>query len=455
MVNKALGEIEVLVVEDEPAQAEAVGEALAGLGYAPLVAGDGQAGLALFERHDPYVVVTDLKLGGAVDGMGVLEGVSSSMRTCEVVMITAHGSIEICKQALREGAYDYIEKPVDLDLLRTVVKRAVEKVTLERENQRLASRLEEKFSFSGLVGESPAMLRVLDKVRRAAASDVTVLLRGESGVGKELFARAIHENSPRKSRLFEPVNCAGLSETLLESELFGHVKGAFTGATSDRKGFFAMADGGTLFLDEIGDMPLAMQAKLLRILEDQVVTPVGATRGFQVDVRIISATNQDLAAAVEAGRFRKDLYFRIRQVEIELPSLQERREDIGPLLTHFLREFTATEGAEVRDFTPAAMRALKSYDWPGNVRELRNCVKAMVVLADSEKIDVADLPFEIHQHSSSTDELSNLAGVNLNELEKTAISRTLEMVNGNREQAAKMLGIGERTLYRKIKEYGL
>ena len=447
--------IEILVIEDETALAEAFVEGLEREGYELASAADGQEGLDKFRSSDPFVVVTDLKLGGEIDGMRVLEEVLQSGRTCEAVMITAHGSVDNCKLALKKGAYDYIEKPIDLDLLRAVVKRATEKVQLSRDNRRLQDRLEEKFGFDGVIGESPKMLRMMDKAYRAAISDVPVLLRGESGVGKELLAAAIHTSSARKTMPFLPVNCAGLSDTLLESELFGHVKGAFTGAMSDRKGFFAAADGGTLLLDEIGDMPLNMQAKLLRVLEDQIVIPVGNTSGYQVDIRIISATNQDLEAKVEDKTFRQDLYYRIRGVEIEIPPLRERREDIPLILKHFLTEFSKSEERAVRDFTPSALRLLKNYDWPGNVRELRNCVKAMVVLTDSEKIDVADLPFEIQQRSGSTESISDLAGVNLNELEKTAIRRTLDMVNGNREMAAKMLGIAERTLYRKIKEYGL
>ncbi|KPK76683.1 MAG: hypothetical protein AMJ79_05775 [Phycisphaerae bacterium SM23_30] len=447
--------VRILVVEDEPAQAEVLAEALEREGYAVTTAAQGEEGLEKFRICQPAVVVTDLKLGGPVDGLAVLQEVLKSEHICEVVMITAHGSIETCKQALRDGAYDYIEKPIDLDLLRAVVKRAAEKTQLFQENRRLQLQLEDKFDFSGVVGESSTILRILDKLRRAASSNVTVLLQGESGVGKELFAEAIHYNSPRKSQPFLPVNCAGLSDNLLESELFGHVKGAFTGAMTDRKGFFEMADGGTLFLDEIGDMPLNMQAKLLRVLEDQLVIPVGRTTGVKIDVRIISATNQNLAEKVEQKRFRQDLYFRIQGVNIEIPPLRQRREDIPLLLEHFVREFAQSEERPVRGFTPAALRILKSYPWPGNVRELRNCVKTMVVLADAEMLDVADLPFEMHQQAGSADEISNLAGVNLNELEKTAIQKTLVMVNGNREMAAKMLGIGERTLYRKIKEYGI
>ena len=447
--------LRVLVVEDEEGHALALVEALERAGYKVSSAADGQEGIDKFGKHDPHVVVTDLKLGGAIDGLGVLAEVVKSGRTCKVILITAHSSIDSCKAALREGAYDYIEKPIDLDLLRAAVKRAEEQVRSDRENRRLQDQLEEKFSFSGVVGKSSEMLQVMDMLRRAARSDVPVLLQGESGVGKELLARAIHDNSPRKSGPFQPVNCAGLADTLLESELFGHAKGAFTGAMTDRKGFFAMADGGTLFLDEIGDMPVNMQAKLLRILEDQTVVPVGATGGFKVDVRIISATNHDLEAAVQEKKFRQDLYYRIRGVDVEVPPLRRRRDDIALLAEYFVKQFAQTEERAIQGFTPQAMRALKSYDWPGNVRELRNYIKVMVVLAEKEKIDVGDLPFEMHRHGGEQEELGDLAGVNLTELEKTAIKRTLEMVDGNRELAAQMLGIGQRTLYRKIKEYGL
>ena len=437
----------ILIIEDEAAHAEVLAEALEREGYRIDTAADGSAGLQKFRHSDPDLVITDLVLGGEIDGLGVLQQIIQSPREVPVVMITAHSSIDTCKEALRQGAYDYIEKPIDLDLLRTVVRRAVQKVLLTRENRRLQTILEDKFSLAGVMGQAPAMLRILDTLRRAAASDVTVLLRGESGVGKELLANAIHLNSPRKNAIFVPVNCAGLSDSLLESELFGHVKGAFTGAVNDRKGVFAAADGGTLFLDEIGDMPMTMQAKLLRILEDHIVVPVGSTSGFKVDVRFICATNQDLAKKVEAREFRQDLLYRIRGIDIEIPPLRERREDIPLLLEYFFKEFARSENRLVKGFTPAALRILKNYSWPGNVRELRNTVKAMVVLAEKEWLDVADLPFEMHRtEPGSEEDLSQLAGVNLNELEKTAIRRTLEMVSGNREQAAKLLGIGERTL---------
>ena len=448
-------ETRVLIVEDEIAHGEALAEALEREGYAVLTAASGEEGVEKLGVFVPHIVVTDLKLGGAIDGLGVLSEVVGSNLSCEVVLITAHSTIDTCKQALRIGAYDYIEKPIDLDHLREVVARASKHVQVSQENKRLREEIDTKFGFDGVVGESPGMLRVLNICRRAANSNLSVLLCGESGVGKELLAAAIHNNSPRSSKPFQPVNCAGLTDSLIESELFGHVKGAFTGAMTDRKGFFAIADKGTLFMDEIGDMPLSMQAKLLRVLEDQVVVPVGSTQGEKVDVRIISATNQNLLQKVEDKEFRQDLYFRIRGVEVEIPPLRERRNDIVLLLDHFVKEFASSEGRKVKGFTPAALKILKSYDWPGNVRELRNCLKAMVVMADSELLDVADLPFEMHAGSDGSDELSNLAGAKLEELERTAIMRTLEMVGGNRETAAKMLGIGERTLYRKIKEYGL
>jgi len=447
--------IPVLIVEDEPAHADALAEALERKGFEITIATSGEEGLDIFRLGDPHVVVTDLKLGSGIDGLGVLSEIVKSNRPCEVILITAHSSIDTCKQAIHDGAYDYIEKPIDLDRFREAVQRAAKKVELMRENVRLQTRLGEKFDFSGVMGESPGMLRIMDKLQRAANSDVTVLLQGESGTGKELFAQAIHFNSPRKTGVFLPVNCAGLSDTLLESELFGHIKGAFTGAMTDRKGFFTMADGGTLFLDEIGDMPLLMQAKLLRVLEDQIVTPVGSTTGTKVDVRIISATNHDLSKMVEEKKFRQDLYYRIRAVNIDILPLRQRHEDIEPLMNHFLTEFSKSEDCPVRGFTPAARRMLKNYNWPGNVRELRNCIKAMVVMAESELLDISDLPMEIYQHGGGEKKPDNLAGVNLNELEKTAIKRTLDMLNGNRELAAKKLGIGERTLYRKIKEYNI
>ncbi len=291
-----------------------------------------------------------------------------------------------------------------------------------------------------------------------APTNISVLIEGPSGTGKELLARAIHRNSLRRDKPFKPVNCAGLTETLLESELFGHVKGAFTGANTDRKGMFEVADKGTLFLDEIGDMPLTMQAKLLRVLEDGVVTPVGSNKATVVDVRIISATNHNLTKLIERTTFRQDLYFRIRGVSVTLPSLRERPEDIPILTEHFLQEAAQETGSKVTGITPAALSVLVGYEWPGNVRQLKNAIRTMIVMCDRSQIDVPDLPPEIsprRQLPGTSAAPASLAGVSLNDLEKKAIADTLARTQGNREKAAKILGIGERTLYRKIREYNL
>jgi len=299
---------------------------------------------------------------------------------------------------------------------------------------------------------------IFEVLRRVAPANISVLIEGRSGTGKELLAKAIHNNSHRWDKPFKPLNCAGLTETLLESELFGHVKGAFTGAASDRKGLFEIADKGTLFLDEIGDMPLTMQAKLLRVLEDGIVIPVGSHKPIVVDVRVISATNHDLTELIEKKKFRQDLYFRIKGVSISLPALRDRAEDIPALIDFFLKEAVAETGSDVTGITDAAQRVLLNYDWPGNIRQLRNCIRTMVVMCDRKELDVADIPPEIVQRRQllpGSRAPRDLGGVPLNELEKQAIIDTLAKTGNNREKAAKILGIGERTLYRKIKEYNL
>jgi DNA-binding NtrC family response regulator len=322
----------------------------------------------------------------------------------------------------------------------------------------------EEFKFEGVRGKNPTIEGIFEILRRVAPTNISVLIEGKSGTGKELLARAIHNNSPRRDKPFKPVNCAGLSVTLLESELFGHVKGAFTGAANDRKGLFELSDKGTLFLDEIGDMPLAMQAKLLRFLEDGIITPVGSNKQIVVDVRVISATNHNLTELIEKKKFRQDLYFRIKGVNIVLPALRDRAEDIPALAEFFLKEAVAETGSVVTGITEAALMILMSYDWPGNIRQLRNCIRTMVVMCDHDKLDVADIPPEIHQvhrlapflpSQESRGAAGNLGGLPLNELEKQAIIDTLAKTGNNREKAAKILGIGERTLYRKIKEYNL
>ncbi len=449
----------VLVVDDERDHADGIAEALIKAAVKTIVVYTGRDALEIIHSRQIDVVVTDLKLGDDdIDGLTVLDEVKKQNPPTEVILITAYATIDTCKEAIKRGAYDYLVKPIDIDQLRTLVTQAVRKVSATY--SRLATpAAEEDFIFEAVQGENPVMQGIFEVLRRVAPTNISVLIQGESGTGKELLARAIHDNSARCDRPFRPVNCAGLSETLLESELFGHVKGAFTGATGDRKGLFEIADKGTLFLDEIGDMPLNMQAKLLRFLEDGIVVPVGSNKQTVVDVRVISATNQDLAGLIEKKRFRQDLYFRIKGVNISLPLLRERAEDIPILTEYFLRQAVSETGSQVSGVTDAAMQVLVNYDWPGNIRQLRNCVRTMVVMCDRKQLDVQDIPPDIHQPRQLAGVQStvgaSLAGVSLNELERQAIIDTLRKTSGNREKAAKILGIGERTLYRKIKEYNL
>jgi len=447
----------ILVVDDERDHADGIAEALEKLCAKTITVYSGKDALEIVRNQRVDVIVTDLKLGGDIDGLSILEEAKKYDGQTEVILITAYATIDTCKEAIRQGAYDYLVKPIDINQLRTLVEQACRKVSRVIEGVSKAGRSKEGFEFAGVRGKNPVMEGIFEVLRRVAPTNICVLIEGQSGTGKELLARAIHNNSPRRDKPFRPVNCAGLTETLLESELFGHVKGAFTGATSDRKGLFEIADKGTLFLDEIGDMPLNMQAKLLRFIEDGIVTPVGSHKSTVVDVRVISATNQDLTKLIEEKKFRQDLYFRIKGVSISLPALRERAEDIPALTDYFIKEAVAETGSTVTGITEAAMAVLVNYDWPGNIRQLRNSIRTMVVMCDKDKLDVADIPPEIAQRPqlAAGRPATGLVGVPLDELEKQAIIETLKKTKGNREKAAEILGIGERTLYRKIKEYNL
>jgi len=446
-------------VDDERDHADGIVEALGRLPVVEALAVyTGEHAVEMLRNQRVDVVVTDLKLDGQVDGLDVLREARQHSSSTQVILITAYGTIDNCKEAIRQGAFDYLVKPLDIDQLRTLVEQAARKAAAAQARQADAEQEVGSFVFNGIKGSSPVMQGLFEVVRRVAPTNISVLIEGPSGTGKELLARAIHLNSRRSDKPFKPVNCAGLSETLLESELFGHVKGAFTGANADRKGLFEAADKGTLFLDEIGDMPMNMQAKLLRVIEDGVVLPVGSNRPVLVDVRIISATNQNLNQLIERDAFREDLYFRIRGVNVVLPPLRERAQDIPTLAEHFREEAVQETGLQVTGFTDAALGLLTSYDWPGNIRQLRNAVRTMVVMCDGDKIDVQDLPPEIsprRQLPGTSAPPARLGSISLNELEKKAIVDTLARTEGNREKAAKILGIGERTLYRKIKEYNL
>ncbi len=448
----------VLVVDDERDHADGIVEALGKLPVKALAVYTGEDAIAMLRSRRVDVVVTDLKLEGEADGLAVLGEARHNSQFTEVILMTAYGTIDNCKEAIRQGAFDYLVKPLDIDQLRTLVGQASRKAAAAHARYTQEERDQDAFVFEGIQGSSTVMQGIVEIVRRVAPTSISVLIEGASGTGKELLARSIHDNSLRRGKSFRPVNCAGLTETLLESELFGHVKGAFTGANTDRKGLFEIADKGTLFLDEIGDMPLTMQAKLLRVIEDGMVVPVGSNKATVVDVRIISATNHSLAKLIEQNKFREDLYFRIKGVNISLPPLRERSEDVPLLADHFLKEAADETGSKVRGVTEAAMQILSGHDWPGNIRQLKNTIRTMVVMCDREKLDVRDIPPDILQRRQLTGTSttpSNLAGVSLNELEKRAIADTLARTEGNREQAAKILGIGERTLYRKIKEYNL
>jgi len=454
MTDLANFKADILVVDDEVSHAEAVAEGLSRLKHNCQQVHSGTEAIARLEQQHFDVIVTDLVLGGEHDGLAVLAVARKRSPGTEVILITAHSSVATCRSALQDGAFDYIEKPLDLDELRAVVQRASERTAQQRLIRELREQLDKHYGLEGIIGNSAAMISVLETVRRIAPSNLPVLIQGASGTGKELVARAIHGNSRRSANRFVALNCAGLSETLLEDELFGHVKGAYTGAAADRKGRFEYADGGTMFLDEVGDMPMAMQAKLLRVLENGELVPVGSNEPVHVDVRIISATNTNLEQRVEKKLFRQDLFFRLNGVSIQLPPLSRRREDIPMLIEHFIKLAGDAHGTKVTGISPEAQRALMAFDWPGNVRQLRNVVENMVVLAEEGKLGTGDLPPEIHG-GEPADRGGALVGMSISEAEKELIRNTLRMVGGNRTQAAKILGIGERTLYRKIKEYGL
>jgi len=403
------------------------------------------------------VIVTDLVMEDQTTGLKVLALAKEHQTEAETIMVTAHGDVPTAKAALQGGAYDFIEKPLDLEVFRNLVNRAAQTVLLRHQNVRLQGQVDAAYGFEGIIGESAAIRKIISTIKQVAPSDLAILISGESGTGKELVAAALHKHSKRAAKRFVPFNAASQSETLLEDELFGHVRGAYTGADRDREGVFEYADGGTLFLDEIGDMPLMMQSKLLRVLETGEVVRLGSNESRRTDVRFVSATNRDLQAMMREGKFREDLYFRIKGAQIEVPPLRERREDVPMLVNHALGKFASQLGRPIPTITQPAMMRLVAYSWPGNVRELLNVVQKMLVMGEAaDVVDVRDVPEEVRADGAQeTPGLGSLAGVGLDRLEKVAIRQTLAMTGGNREQAAQLLGIGERTLYRKLKEYGL
>ncbi len=449
--------LRVLVIDDERFHAEAVAESLERVGYSCVVATSGSAGARRIAQEDFDVVLTDLRMSD-MDGLAILRKAKHDLPDAEVVVITGHGDVKTAVEAIKQGAANYLTKPVDLGELRAIVDRAAERLRLARANRELKRQLDEKFGFEGVVGNSPRMHEVLAKLKQVAPTSATALIVGETGTGKELAARAIHYNSPRKEKPFVAMNCTALNENLLDDELFGHEAGSFTGADRARKGRFEAANGGTLFLDEVGDMPLPLQAKLLRVLENGEVFRIGSNTPIKVNVRLISASNRDLEAAVEAGTFRKDLYYRLKIVTVKLPALRERREDIPLLTAHFLKEFNGRHGKNVPRVSDAVRKAMATYDWPGNVRELRNLIESMVVQDSDGVLDMDDIQEgESLRRVQGTDGQANgpagLVGRPLTEVERYYCERALELTQGKREEAARMLGIGERTLYRMMQDW--
>ena len=455
-MSERLG-IRFLVVDDEESIRRLCMTVAEGMGFTCMQAATGEDALGLLEEHPAHIILTDLVMP-RMSGLEFLEKVRTMLPRSEIAVMTGHGSVETAVQAMKLGAYDYIAKPFSpLDELRLFLRRMAEKVELVEENQFLRERVDMETGMHGIVGTTPKIQDVLRIVARLKDTRTPVLISGESGTGKELVARAVHFRGTFANRPFVAVDCGSLVPTLIESELFGYERGAFTGAMRSKPGLFQSAHGGTIFLDEIGELPLEMQAKLLRVLQEKEVRPVGSNQSVKVDVRVIAATNRDLEVEYKAGRFRKDLYFRLNVVTVQLPALRERRSDI-PMLAHWFLDRHA--GGSTIHISGAAMKCLLSYDWPGNVRELENCIERAVALGDRKIIDVVDLPPSVLAGSSPdagevVRPASPPSSTDLEDIERATIQRVFEQVNGDKVMAGKMLGISRATLYRKLKRYNI
>ncbi|MBM4286449.1 MAG: sigma-54-dependent Fis family transcriptional regulator [Deltaproteobacteria bacterium] len=443
----------ILVVDDDAPTREALEAGLRKMGHEIIAAGTGGAALEEVRRHPVDLAIIDLKLPD-MEGTDLFEALRILRPDALAVMISGHATVDEAVSALKKGIYDFITKDFRMHELRKVVNKALETQRLVVENQRLREALQDRGPTGRLIGRGPALLKVIHLVNQIAPLKSTVLLTGESGVGKELVAEAIHHQSPRKGKPFVKLNCGALPEGLIESELFGHEKGAFTGAIQLRKGRFELADGGAIFLDEISEMPPATQVKLLRVLQEGEFERVGGVQTLKSDVRVIAATNVDLEAAVAQGKFRKDLFYRLHVIHVEIPPLRERVEDIPLLALHFLDKFCLENNRPAMGFAPEAMTALKRYDWPGNVRELQNVVERAVALCRESMVQLDDLPDEIRQHSPANDKITVPVGASMEEIERLAIVQTLRKTGGDKELTARLLGIGLATLYRRLKEMG-
>jgi len=444
----------VLVVDDDRTGRETLAEAVSEMGYEVASAAAGREALDMLRQREVDIVLTDLKMPG-MDGLELLTHAKRIRPDAFVILVTAFATVDTAVEAMKKGAYDYIMKPIDLRQLRVLLDRASQSRDLLIENELLKDQLGEKYDFSNIIGRSAVMKQVYERIRQVADTNTVVLIEGESGTGKELVANAIHQNSGRRGQPFIKVNCAALPATLLESELFGHERGSFTGAFQQRKGRFELADGGTLFLDEIGDLTLGTQVKLLRVLQNYEFERVGGSETLHVDVRTIAATNADLAELVRQGRFREDLYYRLHVVPINLPPLRERREDIPLLVSHFVKHYAGRNNKDIRGVSAEAMNTLTTYSWPGNVRELQNCIENMVVMSGSTILGPELLPADMQQTTVASDQIGFPIGLSMRQIEEKAIRETLASVGGSRKRAAGILGISLRTLHRKIAEYGI
>jgi len=442
----------ILIVDDEEAIRDSCSQALKKEGYLVKEAKDGKEGLKYFKKEFFHVVLLDLKLPG-LDGMEILSKIKEESPETPVIIITGFATIESAVEAIKRGAFEYLAKPFSPKELHIIVDKALESRKIFFENIYLREELKKKSEFDMVIGKNKAMEKVLDIVRRVSSAESTVLITGESGTGKELLAREIHNHGLRKNAPFVVVDCGALVETLFESELFGHVKGSFTGAYETKHGRFEVANGGTIFLDEISNIGLNIQAKLLRVIQEREVTRIGSTKPIKIDARIIAATNENLADCVRKGKFREDLFYRLSVVPIHLPSLRERKEDIPLLIDHFLEKYNKRASKKINSISPAIKKALMEYDWPGNIRELENTIERAVVLSQGDEIEIKDL---VYHGISSTSSLFHVAGgkyKTLEEIEKEYIKTVLQAQYNNKSKTAKILGIDRKTLASKIKKY--
>lgn len=443
----------IMIVDDEKNTREGLKWALEATGAEIHLASDGEEALVRLGSQPVDLVLSDLKMP-RLDGMELLTHVREESPETDFVILTGHGTVETAVEAMKKGAFDYVIKPVNIDELQLMIQRCFEQKDLRRENEQLRAAVNDRYGFDSIIGRSPQMENVFEKIRQVAPTRASVLVQGETGTGKELIAKAIHFNSPRRRRPFIAVNCGALTQTLLESELFGHEKGAFTGAVKQKPGRFELANGGTIFLDEIGETTPELQVRLLRVLQEQEFERVGGVKTVKVDTRVVAATNKDLKKEVEAGRFREDLYYRLNVVRIDLPSLRERTDDI-PLLVHqFLKEFCKEHGKELQ-IGPKAMTVLQNYHWPGNVRQLRTIIESAVILTPGKEIQPRNLPEEVRSDLSPANAVKLRVGMTVTDAERELIRATLSEFGGNKAKAARVLGLGRKTLYRKLGEYGL